>query len=127
VASSVNLIMAQRLARRVCAHCAEEIELNPEILVNIGVAPAEARHMKVRQGKGCDRCARTGYKGRIALYEVMPMTDMLREFVLNGASAAEIKREAVREGMLTLRASALLRLKEGVTSVEEVLRVTGAD
>ena len=127
VASSINLIMAQRLARRVCNDCAETVEINPEILVNIGINPTEARHMKVRQGKGCGKCSGTGYRGRIALYEVMPMKDELKEFVLNGASAAEIKREAARLGMITLRASGLIRLKEGVTTVEEVLRVTAAD
>ena len=127
VASSVNLIMAQRLARRVCSECAHEIEVSPEILVEVGVPAAEAAHMKVRQGKGCARCSNTGYKGRIALYEVMPISDELREFVLNGASAAEVKREAVKRGMVTLRQSGITRLKEGVTSVEEVLRVTAND
>jgi len=127
VASSINLILAQRLARKVCNECAETIEVNPEILVNIGVPAAEAKHMKVRQGKGCQKCSNTGYKGRIALYEVMPMKEELREFVLNGASSAEIKREAARVGMMTLRASGIMRLKEGVTSVEEILRVTAAD
>ena len=127
VSSSINLILAQRLARRVCSNCAEELPLNPEVLVNIGIPAAEARHIKVKQGKGCEKCSGTGYKGRIALYEVMPMHDELREFVLNGASSAEIKREAVRLGMMTLRASALMRLKEGVTTIEEVLRVTAPD
>ncbi len=127
VASSVNLIVAQRLARRVCSTCAQDTQLNPEVLVNIGIPAEEARLVKVRQGKGCDRCAGTGYKGRIALYEVMPMYDEVRELVLNGASSAEIKREAAKLGMMTLRASGLMRLKEGVTTVEEVLRVTAAD
>lgn len=127
VASSINLIAAQRLARKVCQECAEDVEINPEILVNIGIPAAEARHMKVKQGKGCTRCSGTGYKGRIALYEVMPMHEQLREFVLNGASATEIKREAMRLGMMTLRSSGLLRLKEGITTIEEVLRVTAAD
>ncbi|RMG41206.1 MAG: type IV-A pilus assembly ATPase PilB [Candidatus Dadabacteria bacterium] len=127
VASSINLVLAQRLARRVCSNCAEEVQINPEVLVNIGIPPAEARHMKVKQGKGCDKCAGTGYKGRIALYEVMPMKEELKEFVLNGASAAEIKREAMRLGMMTLRGAGLMQLKAGVTTVEEVLRVTAAD
>ncbi len=127
VASSINLIVAQRLARRVCSECSEEIQINPEILVDIGVPAAEAKLVKSRQGKGCAKCSGTGYKGRIALYEVMPMTEELREFVQNGASTAEIKRAAIRQGMMTLRASALVRLKEGVTTVEEVLRVTAAD
>jgi type IV pilus assembly protein PilB len=127
VASSINLIIAQRLARRVCKECAQDVEVNPEILVNIGIPAAEARHLKLKQGKGCGRCANTGYKGRIALYEVMPLKEEIRDFILNGASTAEIKRESIRLGMMTLRASGLLRLKEGVTTVEEVLRVTAAD
>lgn len=127
VASSINLILAQRLARRVCENCVEDVKVNPEILVNIGIPAAEARHVKVKQGKGCEKCAGTGYRGRVALYEVMPMKEELREFVLNGASTAELKREAVRQGMMSLRASGLHFLKEGVTTVEEVLRVTAAD
>ncbi|RIL09068.1 MAG: type II secretion system protein GspE [Proteobacteria bacterium] len=127
VASSINLIVAQRLARKVCNDCAETMNVNPEILVNIGIPAAEAMHIKVRQGRGCTKCAGTGYKGRIALYEVMPMHEEIREFVLNGASSAEIKRQAIKLGMMTLRQSGLMKLKEGVTSIEEVLRVTAAD
>lgn len=127
VASSINLILAQRLARRICSNCGGDHDVNPEILVNIGIPAAEARHLKVRRGKGCEKCANTGYKGRIALYEVMTMKDEIRDFVLNGASASEIKREAKRLGMISLRDSALKRLREGVTTVEEVLRVTAAD
>lgn len=127
VASSINLIMAQRLARRLCGECAEEVEVNPEVLVNIGIPAAEAKQVKVKQAKGCARCSGTGYRGRIALYEVMPMAESLREFVLNGASTAEIKREAIKNGMMSLRASALMRLKEGITTIEEVLRVTAPD
>ena len=127
VASSINLIVAQRLARKVCEACAETLEINPEILVNIGMNPAEARHAKVRQGKGCDKCAGTGYKGRIALYEVLPIHEEMKEFILNGVSPAEIKRQAVKLGMMTLRGSALMRLKEGITTIEEVLRVTATD
>jgi len=127
VASSINLILAQRLARKVCADCAEDVKVDPEVLVNIGIPALEAKRMTVKQGKGCQKCAGTGYKGRIALYEVMPMFDELREFILSGASAAELKREAAKLGMMTLRASALKRLRQGVTTVEEVLRVTVAD
>lgn len=127
VASSINCIVAQRLARRVCSECAEYLDISPEVLVNVGIPAVEARHIRVKQGKGCTRCSGTGYKGRIALYEVMTMGEELREFILNGASAAELKREAIRLGMMTLRASALLRLKEGTTTIEEVLRVTVAD
>jgi len=127
VASSINCIVAQRLARRVCTECSDYLDISPEVLVNIGIPAVEARHIRVKQGKGCTRCSGTGYKGRIALYEVMTMGEELREFILNGASSAELKREAVRLGMMTLRASALLRLKEGTTTIEEVLRVTVAD
>ncbi|MCO6431470.1 MAG: type IV-A pilus assembly ATPase PilB [Deltaproteobacteria bacterium] len=127
VASSINLILAQRLARRVCPHCMEDVQINPEVLVNIGIPAEEALHIKVKQGKGCERCSNTGYKGRIALYEVMPMSEEIREFVLNGASATEIKREAIRLGMMSLRQSGLIRLKQGVTTIEEVLRVTAGE
>ena len=127
VASSVNLILAQRLARRVCSQCAETTEVEPGVLEHLGLTPAEAATTPIRHGKGCERCSGTGYKGRIALYEVMPLHEELREAILRGASAAELKRAAIRLGMLTLRASALMRLKEGTTTVEEVLRVTAAD
>jgi len=127
VASSINIVVAQRLARRICEACKHELEVSPEVLVNIGFPATEAKHLKVYHGKGCSKCANTGYKGRIALYECMPMTDELREFILNGASSAEIKREAIRQGMRTLRASGLGFVKDGVSSIEEVLRVTAAD
>lgn len=127
VASSINLILAQRLARKVCTQCATSVDIHPDVLVGIGIPPEEAPHVKVMQGKGCPRCSNTGYKGRIALYEVMPMKEELRELVLNGANTAELKRQAIKLGMLTLRASALMRLKEGITTVEEVVRVTAPD
>ncbi len=127
VASSINIVVAQRLARRVCEGCRKELNVNPEILVNIGINPAEAKHLKVYYGTGCTKCSGTGYKGRIALYETMLMSEELKEFVLNGASAAEVKREALRQGMISLRQSGLKYLKEGVTTIEEVLRVTVAD
>lgn len=126
VASSINLIIAQRLARRVCKDCKERVKVSPETLVDIGISAAEAPHVKVFQGRGCSTCSGTGYKGRIALYEIMVMKDELREFVLNGASTAELKKEAARLGMTTLRGSGLKRLKEGTTTIEEVLRVTSA-
>jgi type IV pilus assembly protein PilB len=127
VASSINLILAQRLARKICTHCKQEVEMNPEILVDIGIPAAEARQTVLYQGKGCDKCSGTGYKGRIALYEVMPMYDELREFILNGASTTDLKREAARLGVMSLRASGLMRLKQGITTVEEVLRVTASE
>jgi len=127
VASSINIIVAQRLARRICEHCKEPQAISPEHLMGIGIPAAEAKHTQVFYGKGCQKCSGTGYKGRIALYECMPMTESLKEFVLNGASALEIKREAIREGMSSLRMSGITFLKQGITTVEEVLRVTAAD
>jgi type IV pilus assembly protein PilB len=127
VASSINCIIAQRLARRVCSKCVQDVQVNPEILVGLGIPAEEAKNVNLKEGKGCETCSGTGYKGRVALYEVMPMKDELKEFILNGSSTTELKREAIKVGMLTLRASALLRLKEGMTTVEEVLRCTAAD
>jgi type II secretory ATPase GspE/PulE/Tfp pilus assembly ATPase PilB-like protein len=128
VASSVNCILAQRLARRVCEECKEaDAEVTREALQRAGLGEQEVRDLKAYRGRGCSRCADTGYKGRIALYEVMPLSDELKEFVLNGASAAELKREAIRRGMITLRRSALNRLVEGTTTLSEVLRVSAAD
>lgn len=127
VASSINLVVAQRLSRRICEACAEDYEINPEVLINLGVPAAEAAHIRPRRGKGCQRCSGTGYKGRIALYEVLTLTEEVKELILNGASSAEIKRAAIRTGMMTLRASAIMRMKEGVTTVEEVVRTTAPD
>lgn len=127
VASSVNIIVAQRLARRICGDCKEEVKLSPEVLMGVGLKEAEAKHTTTYYGKGCSKCSGTGYKGRVAFYECMVITEELKDFILNGASTAEIKREAIRQGMETLRASGIRFLKDGVTTVEEVLRVTVAD
>lgn len=127
VASSINIVVAQRLARRICEACKQPLEVSPDVLVGVGIPPVEAKHVQLFYGKGCNKCSGTGYKGRIALYECMPMTEELREFVLNGASAAEIKRQAIKGGMVTLRGAGLTYLKNGVTTLEEVLRVTAPD
>ncbi len=127
IASSVNLILAQRLARRICTECKEEVKVHPQALIDLGVHPDEAKDFVCYKGRGCPNCGNTGYKGRIALYEVMPMHEELKELVLNGASAGEIKKEAVRLGMKTLRQSGITKVKEGTTTIEEVLRVTMAD
>jgi type IV pilus assembly protein PilB len=124
VASSLNLVCAQRLVRRVCAKCKEPEDLPPPALEQIGFSPEDARAVKAFRGKGCDKCNGTGYKGRVGLYEVMEITDELRELVLVGASALELRRKAIEEGMITLRGSGLRKIKDGVTSVEEVLRET---
>jgi type IV pilus assembly protein PilB len=127
VASAVNLITAQRLARRVCAECKEPEEIPVQALIDAGVSPDEAPSYVCYRGKGCPVCNNTGYKGRVGFYQVMPMLDEIRELILNGANTAEIKRETMRLGIKTMRQSGLTKLKEGVTSFEEVLRVTIAD
>ena len=128
VASSVNCVVAQRLARVVCLECREEDpDSNPEKLEEAGLSPAEAAEATAFKGAGCDNCADTGFKGRVAVYETMVMTDTLKEFVLNGASAAEIKQEAMRGGMKTLRRSVLNKVVEGVTTLNEVFRVSASD
>jgi type IV pilus assembly protein PilB len=124
VATSVNLIAAQRLIRRVCTNCKEEVDIPMQALINIGFSPEEAKQVKIYKGRGCEICNKTGYKGRIALYEVMEMTDDLRELVLSGASAMELKQKALEEGMITLRRSGLIKIKNGITSIEEVVRET---
>jgi len=127
VASSVNLILAQRLARLICANCKEPAEIPPQALIDIGVPPEEVGTFTPFQGAGCPSCNGSGYRGRIALYEVMPVSEEIRELVLNGASANEIKRTAISLGMKTLRMSGIQKLKEGLTTIHEVVRVTMAD
>ncbi len=127
VASSVNAIVAQRLARRICSQCKMEIDPPAEALRDLGVKMEDIGTFPIYQGTGCAMCANTGFKGRIALYEVMPITDELKELILAGASALELKREAIRLGMDTLRMAGVNKLKEGVTTINEVGRVTMPD
>jgi len=127
VASAVNLITAQRLARRVCGECKEVEEIPVQALIDAGVPASEAASYVCFRGRGCSVCNGTGYKGRVGFYQVMPMLEPIRELILNGANTAEIKRESMRLGIKTMRQSGLTKLKEGVTSFEEVLRVTVAD
>ena len=127
VASSVNIIAAQRLARMICEYCKQPIQVSPQMLLNLGVLPDEISGFVCYKGTGCARCSNTGYKGRIALYEIMPIREEIRELILQGASAMEIKRETMRLGMKTLRQTALTKLKDGTTTVEEVLRSTVED
>jgi type IV pilus assembly protein PilB len=124
VASSVNLICAQRLVRRVCGHCRQPAPLPAQALIDIGFSEQEARHVSPWRGAGCDRCNQTGYKGRVGLYEVMEITDALREQILVGASSLELRRRAIEEGMLSLRMSGLQKIRNGVTTIEEVVRET---
>ena len=127
VASSVVLILAQRLARRICAKCKEPDPLPPDALLKAGFKQEDLKGLVVYKGKGCDVCNKTGYKGRVALYEVMPVKEELRELILQGASADELKKKAMSLGMKTLRMSGLSKVKEGMTTIEEVLDSTFAD
>jgi type IV pilus assembly protein PilB len=127
VTASVNLIVAQRLARKVCGDCKEDDEMAPEVLVEAGMTQKEAETATMKKGEGCRICNDTGYKGRVALYEVMPMGDELKECVLQGYSSIELKREAIRLGMTTLRQAGLRKMREGVTTLEEIVRVTRSD
>ncbi|MCC6743263.1 MAG: type IV-A pilus assembly ATPase PilB [Acidobacteria bacterium] len=124
VATSVNLIQAQRLVRRICKDCKAEIKLPKEALVDVGFSAAEVAELKVFKGSGCTACNGTGYKGRVGLYEVMEITDELRELILVGASALELRKKAIEEGMLTLRASGLEKIRLGTTTIEEIVRET---
>jgi len=124
VATSVNIIQAQRLIRRICAGCKEEQKLPVEAFTEIGFSPEEAPSIKAYKGKGCPTCNGTGFKGRIGLYEVMEVTDELRELIIIGASAIELRRKAMELGMITLRESGLYKIREGVTTIEEVVKET---
>jgi type IV pilus assembly protein PilB len=127
VASSVNLILAQRLCRKVCQECKEPVDVPQQSLVELGMTPEEAETTQLYKGAGCFTCSNTGFKGRIALYEVMTMYEEIKELVLNGASAAELKTEAIRLGMKTMRRCGLNKLSEGTTTIDEIVRVTAAD
>ena len=124
VASSVHLICAQRLVRRVCANCKEPHPLAPPALMQAGYNADDANTVTPMKGRGCERCNQTGYKGRVGLYEVMEISEEMRELILVGASGLELRRKAVDEGMITLRGSGLRKVKDGVTTIEEVVRET---
>ncbi|MGB2677498.1 MAG: type IV-A pilus assembly ATPase PilB [Candidatus Acidiferrum sp.] len=124
VATSINLICAQRLVRRICVNCKEELEVPEQALIDAGYSPEEAKTTKIYHGKGCSTCNKGGYKGRTGLYEVMEINDELRELILVGASALELKKKAIEQGMITLRRSGLIKVAAGMTTMEEVLRET---
>ena len=127
VSSSLNLILAQRLARVLCANCKEPHQYPRESLLDLGFHPDELSSLQLFNSKGCEECANTGFRGRVALYEVMPLSEELRELVLIGASSIEIKRKAMTLGMKTLRLSGLSKVREGATTIEEIVRVTMSD
>src|SRR5580698_1134352 len=124
VATSVHLICAQRLIRRICKDCSETVDVPVQALIEEGYTPEEAKTIKIQKGKGCGVCNNTGYKGRCGLYEVMEVDDEIRELVLVGASAVELKKKAIERGMITLRRSGLIKVAAGITTLEEVARET---
>jgi type IV pilus assembly protein PilB len=124
VATSVQLIAAQRLVRRICGQCKEEVDMQGQALLNVGYKKEEIGTFKVFKGRGCEKCNNTGYKGRVGLVEVMVIDDDLREMILSGGSSIDIKRRAIENGMITLRRSGLVKIKDGVTTIEEVVRET---
>ncbi len=124
VATSILLIAAQRLVRRICGGCKEEVEMTSQALINIGYKKEEVGTFKVYKGRGCDKCSNTGYKGRVGLIEVMTIDDDVRELILAGASSIELRKRAMENGMISLRKSGLFKIKDGVTTVEEVVRET---
>jgi type IV pilus assembly protein PilB len=127
ITASLNAVVAQRLCRKICSDCKTEVAVNSQTLVDLQMSPAQIEGAKIQRGEGCHTCSETGYKGRVAVYEVMTMHDELKEMLLNGASTAELKSEAVRMGMRTLRQSAIRKMLEGMTTADEVARVSAAD
>ena len=124
VATSVHLICAQRLVRKVCSECKQAVPMPVQALIDIGYAPEEAPQVKLFKGAGCSTCNNTGYKGRVGLFEVMEISEEMRELILCGASSTELKKKAAEEGMITLRQSGLRKIRQGVTTVDEVVRET---
>jgi type IV pilus assembly protein PilB len=124
VASASRLIMAQRMVRKICPNCKTKVELNSEVLETLGLDPQESGDLEIYHGRGCQECSNTGYSGRTGIFEVMPVTSVIERKILAGATKKELQEQAVKEGMLTLRQAALLKLKQGVTTVEEVLAET---
>jgi type IV pilus assembly protein PilB len=126
VASSTHLVVAQRLVRRICSNCKEPYEVPHQALLNIGFIKDELKALQLFRGRGCDTCSGTGYKGRVGLYEVMEIEEDIKELILSGGSAYELREKAVENGMLTLRHSGLQKIRDGVTSIDEVMRETVA-
>jgi type IV pilus assembly protein PilB len=124
VSTSVNLICAQRLVRRVCKDCKQPVEVPEQALIDVGFGPEEVEGVTVQKGSGCNTCNGSGYKGRVGLFEVMDISEEVREMILTGCSSMELKRQAVEEGMITLRRSGIEKIKEGVTTIDEVVRET---
>ncbi|MBI4823776.1 MAG: Flp pilus assembly complex ATPase component TadA [Nitrospirae bacterium] len=127
VASAVIVIATQRLIRKICPECKEEVKVPVPALIKVGFSEEEAGSIKCYRGKGCPACNNSGYRGRIAIFEVMPIKDDIRDLILEGATSAELKKTAIKLGMKTLRKSGLVKVKEGITTIEEVIRVSFED
>jgi type IV pilus assembly protein PilB len=127
VTAAVNVIIAQRLGRRICKNCKAPTDIPKEALLNAQVPKDMVGKFQPMAGKGCDICSGTGCKGRIAFYEVLKMSDPLRELILNGASTGEIKAEAIKLGFKTLRMSAVAHFMAGTVPIDEVTGSTAAD
>jgi type IV pilus assembly protein PilB len=120
----VNLIVAQRLVRRICKECKQEYKYSPEELKALAITQKEFEGITCYKGAGCDACTGSGYKGRAGLYEVMALSPELRRMILRGCSTAELQQQAVSEGMLTLRTDGIVKIKKGITTLEEVVKET---
>jgi type IV pilus assembly protein PilB len=127
IADSVILIAAQRLVRRLCKKCCTPHKLPPKALLDMGFTQDETKDLTIYKPKGCEGCNNTGYKGRTALFEVMKITDDVRTMIISRAQSRDVKKKAIEQGMITLRRSGLIKIKNGITSVDEVLRETVRD
>ncbi len=126
VAAAVNLVTAQRLVRRICSNCRAETTYPDEYIEAARLTPEQLQSLRFYKGRGCDACGGSGYRGRQGLYEVMAMSPALRRMIMNGASADELREQALKEGMLTLRMDGLLKVSRGITTLEEVIKETAA-
>jgi type IV pilus assembly protein PilB len=127
IADSVVLIVAQRLIRKVCRKCGAPQKIPVRVLIDLGFSPEEAEGVTVLQGRGCEICNNTGYKGRTGLFEVMEVSQTIKEMILARAQSKDIKKKAIEAGMISLRRSGLIKIKSGITSIEEVVRETVRD
>jgi type IV pilus assembly protein PilB len=125
--AALNVIVAQRLCRKICINCREERKVPIDELVACGFAPASAEKIRVYHGKGCEACNNTGYKGRLAIYEVLAVTPKVRELILRNSSSDDLKRQAIRDGMKTLRMCALTKVAQGLTTIEEAVSNSASD
>ncbi|WP_291490536.1 type IV-A pilus assembly ATPase PilB [Desulfurella sp.] len=123
IASSLRLVLAQRLVRKICSYCKQPVNLPKEVLLKAGFSESDLNDIKIFKGKGCSHCLDTGYKGRMAIFEVLPITDEIREMIINGKPENDIRQKALEQGMLTLKQDGLQKVKQGVTTLEEVLSV----